>query len=228
MMSFLNVLQLAPLFRRFRLRVEKAEVSLEESVKTLSYASELVLLKVRWLLPNAKGEEAAEEEVLDEAAELVGATADAFMEPWEVAAALRAVDDRMRASALMFPRGTAPSYEGGRRLEIVRIDPGDIREAMRGVERRIGSRDRTLVVPRWSFVTHMRDFWREIRSLAAKGVVVRFSRFLGKTKEEAIVNFLAFLELVKRRRLFARQKDLFGDIELSTTRDSMGEEGKEP
>lgn len=227
MTGFMNVLQLAPLLTRFRERVENAEVPLEESVRTLSYAADLVLFKLRWLLPNAKEEEQAEE-ALDDASGLVGATILGVMEPCEVPVAAKAIEDRMKASARMFTRGYVPSFEGGRRLEIVNLDPWSVRDAMKAMERRTGQPERVLVVARWSFVTHLKGFWREVRRLAAKGVIVRFSRFLGKTRQEAILNFLAFLELVKRRRLFARQKTLFGDIEFSTSRDSVGEEGKGP
>ncbi len=224
-----NVLQLAPLFRRFRQRIESREVALEESVRTLAYASELVVLKLRWLLPDTKQEEDQEaEEMLEVADEMVGATASPVMEPWEVGAAVRVIGDRMKAAALTFTRGYAPSYEGGRRLEIVNIDPSDVRDAMLLVERRNRGVSRTYVVSRWSFVTHLRDFWREVRRLTSKGAILRFSRFLGQTRQEAILNFLAFLELVKRRRLFARQKVLFGDIEFSTTRENVEREGEEP
>jgi chromatin segregation and condensation protein Rec8/ScpA/Scc1 (kleisin family) len=124
----------------------------------------------------------------------------------------------------MFPRGYAPAYEGGRRLEIVNLDPSDLKAAMLLVDTRNDGASRTYVVSRWSFVTHLRDFWREVRRLTSKGAILRFSRFLGQTRQEAIMNFLAFLELVKRRRLFARQKALFGDIEFSTTKEVVDQE----
>lgn len=229
-MNLWSILQLGPLMRCFRQRVEsqETEMKLEDSVRTLAYASELVLMKLRWLLPSAKMEEEPEDEALQDAAEMTVATAVTVMDLWEVAAAARAVEDRMKASARTFTRGYAPSHEYGRRLEIARIEPADLELAMRAVEARTGPKERTLVVPRWSFVTHLRDFWREVRRLSARGMVMRFSRFLGATKQEAILNFLAFLELIKRRRLFARQLTLFGDIEFSTSKDRVGEEGKEP
>lgn len=224
-----SVLQLAPLFRLFRQRVETREAALEESVRTLAYAADLVVLKLRWLIPGAKPqeEEASEEapELFGSAGDETGATGSAAMDPLEVRAAVQAVEDRMRARALMFPAGRAPVFEGGRRLEITSIDPSQVRAAMLLMEKRNGGMGRTYVVSRWSFVTHLRDFWRDVRRLASTGVVLKFSRFLGGTRQEAILNFLAFLELVKRRRLFARQRVLFGDIEFSTTKgDVDGEE----
>lgn len=221
-----SILRLTPLFRRLRERVETNEIPLEDSVKALAYASELVVMKLRWLLPSAQlaAEDAGEGpegeglggDGFGGAEDLTGATAVPFMESWEVLAAVTAIQERMRASARKLPRGDAPVFEGGRRLEVVKIEPTDLRDAMLAALRRSGAVTRTYVVSRWSFVTHLRDFWREVRRLTAKGAVLRFSRFLGKSKQEAILNFLAFLELVKRRRLFARQKSLFGDIEFTT------------
>ena len=226
-LELLSVLQLSPLIKRFRERVETEEVPLEESVRTLSYASELVLQKVRWLLPNTRlPEEQAEEaeEIIPAAGDLVAATSLA-MERWEVDAAIRALHEHMSGASQSFARGHIPEYEAGRQLMVVNVDPEDVRKALLMTERRSGSANRVLLVPRFSFVAHMRDFWREVRRLTAKGAILRFSRFLGKTRQEAILNFLAFLELIKRRRLYARQKELFGDIEFSTTQDTAKREG---
>ena len=229
LLAMMNVLQLSPLFRRFRQRVEAREIPLEESVKTLSYASELVVQKLRWLLPNTRPErEQAEEaeEIMGGAEDLVSATATAVMERWEVDAAARAVGEEMKGVARTFSRGYSPSYEDGRRLLVVNIDPTAVRDALITTQKRTSPTDRVLLVPRLSFVTHLRDFWREVRRLTASGAILRFSRFLGKTREEAILNFLAFLELIKRRRLYARQKEIFGDIEFSTTQYTVNREDK--
>ncbi|MGE5580346.1 MAG: hypothetical protein ACM3WU_09915 [Bacillota bacterium] len=228
LLEVLSVLQLSPLIRRFREKVEKDELPLEESVKTLSHASELVLLKLRWLLPATRlPDEAPQEaeEIIPAGDELVAATAALVMEPWELAAAIGAVESCMRSAARMFAKGHTPTFEGGRQLVVGDIDPLDLRRSLLTAQRRTGSSAKVLVVPRFNFVTHLRDFWREVRRLTAKGAILRFSRFLGKTKQEAILNFLAFLELVKRRRLYARQKELFGDIEFGTTRETVDREG---
>jgi chromatin segregation and condensation protein Rec8/ScpA/Scc1 (kleisin family) len=123
-----------------------------------------------------------------------------------------------------FTRGHAPAFLGGRQLLVVNVDPGEVSDALSAMERRAGSANRVLMVPRLSFVTHLRDFWREVRRLTASGAILRFSRFLGKTRQEAILNFLAFLELIKRRRLYARQKELFGDIEFGAAHDTVSRE----
>lgn len=226
-LEFLNILPLSPLFRRFRQKVESGEIPLEESVRTLAYASELVVLKLRWLLPATRlpGEQEEEaEEIIPDGA-LIAATATPPMERWEVDAAARAIAESMRGASRMFARGHTPTYEGGRKLVVVSIDPEDLRKALIAAERRTGSAHRVLVVPRFNFVAHLRSFWQEVRRLTARGAVLRFSRFLGKTKQEAILNFLAFLELVKRRRLYARQKEVFGEIEFGTTPETVNREG---
>lgn len=228
LLEVLSVLQLSPLVRRFREKVEKDEMPLEESVKTLSQASELVLLKLRWLLPATKlpaesPEEA--EEIIPVGDELVAATAALVMEPSQLAAAVGAVESSMWYAARMFPKGHTPTFEGGRQLVVGDIDPLVLRRSLLVAQRRTGPSAKVLVVPRFNFVAHLRDFWREVRRLTARGAVLRFSRFLGKTKQEAILNFLAFLELIKRRRLYARQKELFGEIEFGTRREIVDREG---
>lgn len=223
--KFASALRLAPLLRHFRERVEKEELPLEESVRTLSGASELVLLKLRWLLPAGQDDESlAEEEPSYDVEEMMGATAVPVMEPGQVEAAREILDARMKAASLMFPRGRAPVFPGGRRLEIMDIRAEALRDAMAAITKRTESTSRTYVVSKWNFVSHMRDLWREIRRLSSRGAVILLSRLLGKTKEEAILSFLAFLELVKRRRLFARQPVLFGDIEVMTAGAPEGEE----
>ena len=217
--KFASALRLAPLLRRFRERLEREEVPLEESVRILSGASELVLLKLRWLLPSASRQESSPEEESEEGVEeMVGATAAPVMEPEQVDFARSLLEARMKAASLMFPRGNAASFQGGRRLEVMDIEPDALRDAMVAMAKRAAGADRTYVVSKWNFVAHMRGLWREIRRLSSRGAVILLSRLLGKTKEEAILSFLAFLELVKRRRLLARQPVLFGDIEVMTAR----------
>lgn len=64
----MDILRLAPIVRRLREQVEAGAIPLEESVRDLSIASELVLFKVRWLLPVPETEGDVEEEETLEAA----------------------------------------------------------------------------------------------------------------------------------------------------------------
>ena len=224
-----QILQLAPLVRHFREQVEASEIPFEESMRTLFYASDLVLFKVRWLLPNAEIAEEEEEEivVVDEPS-LEAATVELPMEPYELVNAAALVTEAIRRGSAKFPRGFAPSFKDERRMVVTSIDPQEVRKALLNAEIRTGHRTRGVVLPRWNFVTHLRAFWSEVRRLTASGAVLRFSRFLGKTKMESILNFLAFLELIKRRRLYARQRSLFGEIVFSTDKNRITQEEAEP
>jgi segregation and condensation protein A len=53
-------------------------------------------------------------------------------------------------------------------------------------------------------------------------VRLSFNQLLARaaTRVEIIVTFLAVLELIKRRQIYARQEQLFGDIQLVQREDS--------
>jgi len=216
-----GILKLAPLFRVFRGQVEASEIPLETSVRTLARASDLVITKIRWLLPSQAQEapDAEDEEMGDVAAE-VGATYLPVMEPWELSKATDYMKMLLGDSARKYPRG-ATSLMSAPTTVITSIDPRELRDAMRLVVAKSEPVRRTLVIPKWNFVAHLRRVWSEVKRLAGKGAILRFSRFLGRDKKEAIQNFLAFLELIKRRRLFARQTGPFGEIVFGTDRESV-------
>jgi chromatin segregation and condensation protein Rec8/ScpA/Scc1 (kleisin family) len=228
-----GILKLAPLFRIFRGQVEASELPLEKSVKTLAVASNLVVTKIRWLLPSKTQENPAyEDEEPADITGMVGATYVPAMEPWELQASTEQVEALLGDSARRYPRG-ATSLMGAPTTIVTSIDLRELREAMRLVAAKSEPVRRTLVIPKWNFVAHLRSFWSEVRRLAGKGVLLSFSRFLGKDKKEAIQNFLAFLELIKRRRVFARQTGPFGEIVFGTDQDRVSamshaeEEGRE-
>lgn len=215
----MDILRLAPIVRRLREQVEASAIPLEESVRDLSIASELVLFKVRWLLPVPETEgDVEEEETLEAALPNDAATALPVMEPWEIEKASMWLREAMLRNGMRFTRGSALPLGDRRRVEVSGIDPEALRDAMLAVTAREEPRRPRIVLPRWNFVSHLRVFWREVRRMASRGGILRFSRFLGKTKSQAIMNFLAFLELVRRRRLFARQLSLFGEIIFSPDR----------
>jgi chromatin segregation and condensation protein Rec8/ScpA/Scc1 (kleisin family) len=222
----MDVIRLAPLIRRLREQVESGLVPLEDSVRNLSYASELVLFKVRWLLPNPRAQEGhSEEEVLETGDSLAAATDLPVLEPWEVSEATSLLQEALEKAGARFFRGNAVSIGDQRRVVVSSIDPVDLKEAMLAVKVKEVPPARRIPLPRWSFLTHLRNFWREVRRVASRGGVLRFSRFLGESRMDAILNFLAFLELVRRRRLYARQPTLFGEIVFSPDRtEIMNEE----
>lgn len=216
-----GILKLAPLFRIFRGQVEASELPLEKSVKTLAQASDLVVTKIRWLLPSqVKEDPALEDEELGDITGMVSATYVPAMEPWELHEATENLKALLGDAARRYPRG-ATSLMGAPTTIVTSVDPRELREAMRLVAAKSEPVRRTLVIPKWNFVAHLRSFWSEVRRLAGKGVLLSFSRFLGKDKKEAIQNFLAFLELIKRRRVFARQTGPFGEIVFGTDQDRV-------
>lgn len=218
-----GILKLAPLFRVFRGQVESSEISLEASAKTLAGASNLVVMKIRWLLPGQTREDVGDEEEPGDITGMVGATYVPAMEPWELSEAKEALADLFGKGTRKYPRG-ATSLMGPPKTVVVTVNPRDLREAMRMVIAKSEPVRRTLVIPKWNFVAHVRSFWSEIRRLSGKGVLLRFSRFLGGDKKEAIQNFLAFLELIRRRRVFARQTGPFSEIVFGTDRESVSGE----
>lgn len=221
----MEVLLLAPLVRRLREQVEYGAIPLEVSVRDLAIASELVLFKVRWLLPNPRAEAVdPEEEALEDGGHSEAATCLPVMEPREVTKAYSWLRETMERNRLRFTRGNALPIGDRRRVEVSSLDPGDLKKAMLNVMAKEKAAGRRVILPRWNFLNHLRAFWREVRRLASRGGVLRFSRFLGKTKMEAILNFLAFLELVRRRRLYARQPTLLGEILFSPDRKEISDE----
>ncbi|MGI6642740.1 MAG: hypothetical protein ACOX3V_01770 [Bacillota bacterium] len=214
------MLHLSSLIRRFRVEVESGQVPLETSAKTLSYASELVAFKLKCLLPSAR-DAALDDEVQEYGVDETATTLIPVMEPWELSQAVRWMTRAFSVSDKMLSRGATMLAGASPEAIVVSLDAAELVAAMGPMLARSRRSSVTLAVPRFSFLSHLRSFWSEIRRLTRQGVVLRFSRFLGKSKSEAVLNFLAFLELVRRRRVFARQIDSLGDIVFSTAKEKV-------
>lgn len=215
----MKILQLAPLFRKFREKVESNQVPLEESVRTLSYASELVVFKLQRLLPSAEPQFGQDEEPEGFYADEAASTYVPVMDSNELKRAALFVSKTFKISAEKYISGAIVTAD----IPVLSaaIDPQKLAHAMRLMKAKSEPTHRILTIPKFSFVTHLRSFWSEVRRLAKRGAVLQFSRFMGKTKAEAVMSFLVFLELIKRRRVFARQKEAFGEIMFSTTADKL-------
>lgn len=219
----MNVLKLFPLLKRFREDVQRGEVSLEESVRNMSYAADLVVAKLEFLLPAQPGETAGDGELEYEEGFDAEAREAPVLDEWEIGAAAAGLRSMFDTSSRMHNRGLAGFHGGLQDISIVTVDLEELAGALLAVQARTAPVRKTMVVPRRNFVAHLRGFWREVNRFARDGVVLRFSRFLGRSKTETILNFLSFLELVKRRRLFARQVAAFGDIYFSTRKDEVSD-----
>ncbi len=217
----MRVLQLTPLCRRFREQVEEGRVPLDDSVSLLVDASFLVFAKAQWLLPQSTviADEGIEEEWIEQTDEFQE-TPPLLDEP-EFSAATGVVDGMLQRSRLLFGRGyTTPIDEVGH-IETAAIEALELVEAMESLLAGMKPRERTVMVLRRNFSDHMKWFWKEVTRLASRYTVLRFSLFMSSQPQDSVLNFLVLLELVKRRRLFARQRDIFGDILFSTKRDTM-------
>jgi chromatin segregation and condensation protein Rec8/ScpA/Scc1 (kleisin family) len=217
-MKELEILRLTPLFRSLRHKIERSEIDLEESMRDLSYGSELVVLKLRWLLPEAglKTEEEPDDDTLGKD-ETEGIFEDIpIMSLEEVSKATQFLAERFSISSRTFPRGytVIPLVDA---KSVVSIDVLELKKAMIDVKKRSLPVRKALLATKWNFMNHLRQFWREVRGLLSGNKVLSFSRFVRRGRREAIMSFLALLELVKRRRIMARQLSLFGEIEFTTT-----------
>jgi chromatin segregation and condensation protein Rec8/ScpA/Scc1 (kleisin family) len=215
----MRVLQLAPLCRRLRERIEEGLVSLDESVDLLVDASYLVFVKAQWLIPQSLPFE--EEEVEDDWSEATENFEDSppLLDGEELAGITGEVERLLKHSQLMFTRGyTAPIDEVGQ-IDTAAIEVSELAEAMDALVAQMGPRERTVKIIRRNFSDHMRWFWKQVTRLASRYKVLRFSLFRSSNAQDSVLNFLVLLELVKRRRIFARQPNVFGDIMFSTKRD---------
>lgn len=230
----MELLKLRPLVCYLRRQVERGEIPLEESVRKLAYASELVAAKLRFLLPGSlPGVEGPDQE--NSAADAVEYAEDSAG-PEALSAPLLDKDQLQRASRLiadLIESGSRYHWRGLVSLPgegqsafyqvstVSTIDPAELAQVLRELEKKRASGPK-LVVSRWNFIAHLRNFWRQVRQLASRHMVLRFSVISGKTRAEKILSFLALLELVKRRRILARQAEVFGDIIFSIHRRPEG------
>lgn len=217
----MSVLQLAPLCRRLREQIEEGAVSLDESVDLVVDASFLIFAKTQWLLPQSMPVE--EEELVDdwcEEAEVFEETPP-LLEPAELEQVTGVIEALLQKSRFEFTRGyTAPIDQLGQ-IETAAIAATELVEAMETLLAEMGPRERTVKIIRRNFADHMRWFWRQVTRLASRYKVLRFSLFRSSRAQDSVLSFLVLLELVKRRRVFAMQPRLFGDIMFSTRRDIL-------
>jgi len=199
--------------------VEERRILLDDSVSLLVDASSLVLAKVKWLLPQSTiiEDECVEEELPDESAEYDEALR--LMEEFEFDVATGIVDGLIQKSEALYTRGYVTPIEETGYVETAAIEASELLEIMKSLRHQMKPREKTVVVLRRNFSEHMVWFWKEVTKLSSKYVVLRFSLFISSSRQDSVLNFLVLLELVKRRRVFARQPEVFGDIMFSTKRD---------
>lgn len=200
-------ISLANVADQFISYMENSNVPPEELADFLVVASKLVYLKSKLLMPDFEDEEM--EEGMDLEAQLrqyqmFVAAARELNELWNAgnkAFGRRIVMQKKREISFVAPKGVDQTVllEMMRRV-IARIEP-IVRLPKAAVERAVSIHEK------------ISDLYGRIR----KHAKVSFRQFIGgaKHKQEAIVGFLALLELVKQRFITVDQGNIFDDISIS-------------
>jgi segregation and condensation protein A len=180
----------------------------------LVIAAKLILIKSRLLLPQP-------ESVAPEAEEDLGDALARQLREYKLfkkaAAFLR---ERQQKGLRAFPRFAPPPRPQPAPRRLDGVTPEDLVNALqRALRIRPSLPQGTLNVP---LSVSIDQQIQVILSLAARGVRLSFNQLLARaaTRVEIIVTFLAVLELIKRRQIYARQEQLFGDIQLVQREDS--------
>ncbi len=198
---------LATVADQFVQYMKSAPVPPEEMADFLVVASKLVYLKSQLLLPGFTDQEMEE-----------GPDLEAQLRQYQMfVAAARKIDKMWAAGQQSFGRTLVVT----RRREVKFTPPTDVNvETLHEVMKRVIARiEPILRLPKAgikraiSIHERIRDLFDRIRSHAQ----ISFHAFVGKPKhkEEAIVSFLALLELIKQRFVLVSQGDLFHDIDIS-------------
>lgn len=173
-------------------------------------AARLLVIKSRCLLPRQRDE--AEEEDEEDLGEDLARQLREYKRYKQVATQLREVEEQgLRA----FPR-LAPPPKMERRLR-----PGEmaVEELFAALKKVLDSRPPpappvdSVVAP---VVVHIGECIERLREALSRRPRVRFSTMLRRTRSrlEAVVTFLAVLEMIKQQEIRATQERLFGEVYL--------------
>jgi len=184
------------------------QLNLGDIADFLSIAARLILIKSEALLPRPVERAPGEEDPADELARQLLA----YKRYKQIASALH---EREGANLKTYLR-LAPPPKVEKTLDLSGVTTLDLLEAVRRALALLPDKPElgTVVAP--PKVT-IRDQIRLIaRSLKERGGRVVFQRLLegAASRMEIVVTFLAILELTKRRKIEARQAEMFGEIEL--------------
>jgi segregation and condensation protein A len=200
-------ISLAGVADQFVKYMETSDVPPEEMADFLVIASKLVYMKSKLLMPDFEDEEMEE-----------GMDLEAQLRQYQMfVTAARELNDLWNAGNKAYPRRMVAE----KRREVLFTAPKDvditiILEVMRKVIARIEPIVRlpkAAVERAVSIHEKIHDLYGKIR----KHAKVSFRQFIGqaKHKQEAIVGFLALLELVKQQFIVVDQSEMFEDINIS-------------
>ncbi|MFA5935491.1 MAG: segregation/condensation protein A [Patescibacteria group bacterium] len=206
-------ISLAKVAEQFLDHVNEAKnIPPEELADFLVVAAKLMYMKSKLLLPSLVDEE------LEEGPDLE----TQLREYQKFVAASREIDAMWKAGHRSFVRADRPM----KRVEIgFAPPPGVTSNDLAAIMRRVIARIEPIIrLPKASIERivsiqeKIRDLFQRIKSHAK----TTFHTFLKGTESrtEAIVSFLALLELVKQRFVLVDQKNLFNDIDISASPDA--------
>lgn len=195
------------------------QLNLGDIADFLSIAARLILIKSEALLPRPIERAPGEEDPADELARQLLA----YKRYKQIAGALH---EREGANLKTYLR-LAPPPKVEKTLDLSGVTTLDLLEAVRRALALVPDKPElgTVVAP--PKVT-IRDQIRLIaRSLKERGGRVVFQRLLegAASRMEIVVTFLAILELTKRRKIEARQEQMFGEIELISVGEWTDDDG---
>ena len=203
----ISKISLASVADQFVKYMQSQAVPPEELADFLVIASKLVYIKSQLLLPDFK------DQTMEEGPDL-----EAQLRQYQLfVAAARQIDAIWKKGQHAYSHGLAPMrHREAKFVPPTNVDTKLMVELMRRVIARIEPIVRlpkAAVKRAISIHERIRDLFGKIREHAK----VSFRSFLkgAKHKEEAIVSFLALLELIKQRFVMVDQKDLFNDIDIS-------------
>lgn len=180
--------------------IEAAEmINPEELADFLLVAAKLILIKSKALLPNIELEEEGDLEI----------QLKLYKEFLEASKVIEAMIRKRKFSYSRekLPQGIGPEFNPPKKLtptKMVEI----FRLVLDRLEPIVKLPERTL-----KRVINIEEKIRHIREYITQKIQTTFREIVGRgDKADAIVNFLALLELVKQRTLVMDQNDLFGEI----------------
>ncbi len=185
---------------------------LEEATEVLVHLAILTDLKARTLVPQAPPAETPppSDDAPSDLQERLGAQIAEYLKFREAAQALRALEE-IQSKIFSRPPDT-PDPSGDVLLEGVTLH--DLFDAFAQVLRRAHEAPQEIAGEEFTVEERMTAVVALLRG--ADGRVAFGALFrAGASRLEVIVTFLALLELIKQRRIRARQPETFGEIELS-------------
>jgi segregation and condensation protein A len=186
------------------------EMDLDIAGEYLVMAATLILIKSRILLPPAALESPELDEQADPREELIARLKQYYV----FREAGRHLHDLNELRRSYFERGVTEADQQIHREWIIDATVVDLLQALKDVLSRLGNEAVHLIEP--SPISIREKMTEIIGLLTRHGPTLLKSLFEQcSTKQEAIVIFLAMLELIRIRAIQARQRQLFGDILLA-------------